>query len=101
MIDTRKMTLLELHKISSVPMWKLTDDSRKAGRVLERRCNEWLKANPEKSYDDWYDLWYPGGSKAWNDELIKAVIGLGNNWELSADDKKLLDTIMEQSKIVL
>lgn len=64
MLDTRKMSLLELYQHQAKPIYELDADGWKAARVLDRRKSEWLKANPEKDSSDWYDTWYPGGHRA-------------------------------------
>ena len=70
MINTRKMTLLELFHACNKPLNTATreeaSDIFKAARVKERRRDDWLKANPELNIDDWLDTWYPGGHKAYD-----------------------------------
>jgi hypothetical protein len=79
MIDTRTMDILELYNLTNKPMWELGENGRKAIRVKERREREWLKANPDKTQDDWIDTWYPGGHAAYNKMMDDSIIAYFNS----------------------
>jgi len=72
---TNGMSILEVFRAADKPLNTATQqefaDIIKASKVYERRRTEWLVKNPEKTCDDFYDEWYPGGHKAYYEYILR------------------------------
>ena len=75
---TNNMTILEVFRAADKPLNTATfqefNNIIKASKVYERRRTEWLKKYPEKTVEDFYDEWYPGGHAAYYSYILQGQL---------------------------